>query len=130
MEIVTIIFWTLWQCLRWPNVSSFSSIIIEFYFAYNVPLVSIKMCAVFIFAKTAWVGGNQEFKRSYTSLNSTAHARGVMTTEGVSSHKQLCEYCIALDTQRDNVRNLCKQMYCFSIFHVCTCPAAVIEIFC
>ena len=62
------------------------------------------------------VGGNQEFKRSYTSPNSTEHARVVMTKEGVSSHKQLCEYCIVLDTQRDDVRKLCKQMYCFQSF--------------
>ena len=45
-----------------------------------------------------------------------SYGRVVMTTEGVSSHKQLCKYCIVLDTQRDDVRKLCKQMYCFQSF--------------
>ena len=45
-----------------------------------------------------------------------SYGRVVMTTEGVSSHRQLCEYCFVLDTQRDDVRKLCKQTYCFQSF--------------
>ena len=62
------------------------------------------------------VGRNRRHGPSYTYLNPTAHARVVMTTEGVSSHRQLCEYCFVLDTQRDDVRKLCKQTYCFQSF--------------
>ena len=75
------------------------------------------------------VEGNRRFKNSYRHQfvpvlhevmyqhQTLSHARVGMTTEGVSSHKQLFEYCIVLDTQRDGFRKLCKQMYCFQSLH-------------